>query len=468
MASLREYRDKDGRLISYLIRVHRGVGADGKQLKPWTTTFEVSPTWKEETALRKAQTYAAQFEKECRQGTATDTRLRFDEYCNYVLDLKEKRGQVKHSTLVRYKELTKRIYPEIGHIKLRDLRVDHLNDLYSKLGEKGIKKTTDRAKAIINLADILKEKKISRMKIAADTEMAASTVNAVVRGESTSAESARKVAEYLGLNYEKSFITMTSNEALSAKTVTEYHRLISTVLEQASKEQLIPFNLAAKATLPKVEKKKVNYFQPAEINAIREALEQEPLKWKALMHLFLITGARRGEILGLKWSAVDLDRNRIHIENSILYSADRGVYEDTPKTETSVRWITIPQQTKELLEAWQKQQNAEIKERKSFYKDKGFLFCKEDGNPMHPDTATKWMDTFANRHNLPHINPHAFRHTMASMLYYNQIDTISISKRLGHAQPSTTANIYAHVIEEADQRNADVLANIFLKKATVG
>lgn len=55
--------------------------------------------------------------------------------------------------------------------------------------------------------------------------------------------------------------------------------------------------------------------------------------------------------------------------------------------------------------------------------------------------------------------------TMASMLYFNGVDSVSISKRLGHAQVSTTANIYAHIIEEADQRNADILSDIFLKKA---
>ena len=93
------------------------------------------------------------------------------------------------------------------------------------------------------------------------------------------------------------------------------------------------------------------------------------------------------------------------------------------------------------------------------------VFCQESGLPMHPDTVTDWMAKFSERHSLPHINPHAFRHTMASMLYYNKVDTISISKRLGHAQPSTTANIYAHVIEEADQRNADILSDIFLKRA---
>ncbi len=54
---------------------------------------------------------------------------------------------------------------------------------------------------------------------------------------------------------------------------------------------------------------------------------------------------------------------------------------------------------------------------------------------------------------------------MASLLYFNGIDSVSISKRLGHAQVSTTANIYAHVMEQADQRNAEVLADVFLKKA---
>ena len=88
----------------------------------------------------------------------------------------------------------------------------------------------------------------------------------------------------------------------------------------------------------------------------------------------------------------------------------------------------------------------------------------DNGLPMHPDTATGWMKSFSERHNLPHINPHAFRHTMASMLYYSHVDTISISRRLGHAQPSTTTNIYAHVIADADQKNAEILADIFLKK----
>lgn len=105
MANIQERRDKTGELISYSIRVHHGRGPDGKQLKPWTTTFDVSPTWSEKSALKKATAYAATFEKECKEGTTTDSRLKFAEYSDYVLNLKEQRGELKHSTLVRYREL---------------------------------------------------------------------------------------------------------------------------------------------------------------------------------------------------------------------------------------------------------------------------------------------------------------------------------------------------------------------------
>ena len=79
MANIQERRDKSGKLISYSIRVHRGRGSDGKQLKPWTATFEVSPTWTEKSAKKKAEAFAATFEKECREGVTSDSRLKFAE-----------------------------------------------------------------------------------------------------------------------------------------------------------------------------------------------------------------------------------------------------------------------------------------------------------------------------------------------------------------------------------------------------
>jgi integrase len=397
MANIQERRDKSGKLISYSIRVHRGRGADGKQLPPYTTTFEVSSGWSEKTARKRAETFAANFERDCKAGLiGNGGRQTFQKYGDYVLSLKEL--EVKHSSLYRYRELSKRIYDAIGYIRLCDLRADHLNAFYADLMKPGANARTGKG--------------------------------------------------------------------LSGSTVLKYHNLISTILDQAVREGLIAVNVADRAMKPKAAKPKVQYFQPEQIDAIRDALELEPLKWKMLTHLLLITGARRGEVLGLKWPDVDFDENRVHICNNIQYRPDRGVYEETPKTETSIRYITLPVETMQLLRQYRAWQASERLRLGAYYQDQGFVFAQDNGGPMHPDSVTTWLDKFSKRHGLPHIHPHAFRHTMASLLYCNGVDGVSISKRLGHAQVSTTANIYAHVVEEADQRNADILSEVFLRKKT--
>ena len=128
-----------------------------------------------------------------------------------------------------------------------------------------------------------------------------------------------------------------------------------------------------------------------------------------------------------------------------------------------IPYETLPPETMQLLRQYRAWQSGERLRLGGYYQDQGFLFAQDSGKPMHPDNVNTWLKNFSKRHGLPHINPHAFRHSMASLLYFNGVDSVSISKRLGHAQVSTTANIYAHVMEQADQKNADILANVFLK-----
>lgn len=172
-----------------------------------------------------------------------------------------------------------------------------------------------------------------------------------------------------------------------------------------------------------------NYFQPADIDNIREALEHEPIKWKTIVHLLLITGARRGEIAGLKWSAVDWENSRIHINVTLLNRTDIGIYEDTPKTAQSDRYITLPAETMNLLReyraywvsyrlkcgtVWNNFVTISDKNGNSKNERAEYLFFQEQGNkigyPMRPDSITKWCSDFSKRNGLPHINPHAFRH----------------------------------------------------------
>ena len=118
-----------------------------------------------------------------------------------------------------------------------------------------------------------------------------------------------------------------------------------------------------------------------------------------------------------------------------------------------------------MLKQYRTWQSGEILRLGEYYRRQGFVFSQDNGAPMHPDSVTTWLDRFSRRCSLPHITPHALRHTMTSLLIFNGVDIVSTAKRLGHSQVSTTSDIYAHVIEQADKKNADILGEILLKKA---
>ena len=297
------------------------------------------------------------------------------------------------------------------------------------------------------------------------------TVDAACNGKKVRRSTAEAIAGALGKDVKKLFFIEQGSGRLSGKTILEHYRLIRTILAQAEKEMLVPYNAAAKAMPPTVTAKEVNYFQPEDIVRIREALEMEPIKWRTATHLLLITGCRRGEVMGLRWDRVDFKNNQIKIDTNLLYSPKHGIYEDTTKTAGSVRFIKLPAETMELLREyrrWYMDLRARMGDR---WTDTGFLFVREDGTPMIPDSITAWTGKFSKRHGLPHINPHAFRHTMASILINNGKDIVSVSKRLGHSKTSTTTDIYSHIIAEADEQASECLADVMLRnpaKKTAG
>lgn len=94
----------------------------------------------------------------------------------------------------------------------------------------------------------------------------------------------------------------------------------------------------------------------------------------------------------------------------------------------------------------------------------GFVFTQDNGQPMRPDVITGWLSEFSTRHNLPHINPHAFRHTVASVLLANGTDIVTVSKQLGHASVNTTERFYSHIIEENKAKASACIADVLLRK----
>ena len=460
MATIEKLYSKDkSRITSYRITVSCGLDGMGSQIRQrmtWKPPREGMTQRRIDKALNKA---AVEFEQSIEQGFQLNNRQTFSEYAAYVLDLKERTG-IRPRTIDRYRDLLRRIDKAIGHIKLTDLRPQHLNAFYANLAEAGIREDGGKAQAKIDIRAWCKANRTSQVKIAQRASISSSTVSTAAQGKVISQAAAEAIAKAMGLKTADVFNVTKDTSPLSDKTILEYHRLISTIMAQAEKEMLVQYNPASKATPPKLARKAPDYYQPEQMDAILDALESVPLKWRTITYLLIDTGARRGEVMGLKWECVDLDAGIISIERALLYSSKRGIYEGPPKTGKT-RAVKIAPETLSLLKQHRQAQLELRLANGDRWNETGYVFTQDDGKPMNPDSVTDWLGKFSSAHGLPHIHPHAFRHTAASTMIANGVDLVTAANELGHSSATTTATIYAHQISDAKAKSEEARSGVF-------
>ena len=458
MAHIEKKHGKRG--LSYRFIVSAGFDCNGKRIFH-KKTWKPPPNMTEKQADKAANREAVLFEQSIAQGYSPDNKQTFAEYAEYVLDLKARAGK-KHRTISGYRALLPRINAAIGHMALQDIRPIHLNRFYESLEDEAARKDTVRAVPTGDIRAALKEKGLSMAKSAKLAGVAQSTVNSVCSGSAILLEKAEKICKVSGLDFNQWFKIKTKQKQLSSTTILAYHRFIHTVLAQAEKEMICPYNAADKAEPPKKQKSKVDTYQTDELIRIRDAAEKEPLKWKVAVHMLMITGCRRGEIVGMKWSNVNWEDSSILINSALTYTPQRGVFESTTKTEDQ-RMIKLPKETMDLLceyRRWQLEAKLVLGE---MWTQSDYILTGVYGGPMSPDTLSGYLKRFEMRYDLPHIHAHKFRHSMASILYFSGADPVSISKRLGHAQVSTTQDMYAHLIRQADTQSAERIADAIFR-----
>ena len=194
MAHIEKIEGKRG--TSYRFIVSNGFDSNGKRIthkKTWKPPEGMTARQIEKAVQRAAM----DFERSIEQGYSLDNKQTFAEYAAYVLDLKERTG-VRPTTLDRYRELLGRINAAIGHIKLADLRPQHLNAFYKNLAEPGLRVGGGSATAKIDLAKWLKENKKSRASIAEAAGISAATVGVAVKGEPIREDKAEAIAKAMG------------------------------------------------------------------------------------------------------------------------------------------------------------------------------------------------------------------------------------------------------------------------------
>ena len=229
-----------------------------------------------------------------------------------------------------------------------------------------------------------------------------------------------------------------------------------------------------------MKRKETKSLDDVQTVRLLKALEDEPVKFRLAVEVLLFLGARRGEVVGLKWEDVDFEHCTVNIDKAILYLPDKGIYEDTPKNETSNRVIKLPQSVMQKLQAYRKLQLQAQFAMGHLWEGEGHIFTQVNGKPMHPDTPSKWFGKFLKKHNaaindradltakekrdmvFPNVSIHSLRHTNASLLIAKGLNLRTIANRLGHASTDTTTKIYAHAIRTADAIASDALEDILL------
>ena len=232
-------------------------------------------------------------------------------------------------------------------------------------------------------------------------------------------------------------------------TVIHYHAIIHSALKYAVKTDMLVQNVA-----DKVDRPKKNSFQPVflsaeEMQKMFEALRGTKLELPVLVAAFY--GFRRGEVLGLKWDAIDFERGTISVIRTVTTITVEGkqmeIEQQSAKTKSSLRTLPLIGSFREyFLQVKEAQElNKQVCGNCYNHEYDGFVFVDELGERMRAYFLTSAFPKFLEDHGLRRMRFHDLRHSCASLLLANGVPLKHIQEWLGHSDFTTTANIYAHL-----------------------
>ncbi len=173
-------------------------------------------------------------------------------------------------------------------------------------------------------------------------------------------------------------------------------------------------------------------------------------------HLAILTGMRRGELAGLQWEQVDLERKLLTVTGQLLYIRRRGLNRSLPKTDRGRR-ISLSQSAVDLLKQVRRRQLEQKLAAGPAWKETGYVFTSETGLPINPGTMTAAFTALVRKLGLPRITLHGLRHAHATLLLSNGVHPQVVSERLGHSSVKLTLDLYSHVLPHIQEAAAKVI-----------
>lgn len=345
--------------------------------------------------------------------------------------------QLEKTTLAYYTAtLNQKILPALGHLKLSKIQPMHLQSFYNNLLEDGVRK--DGKQGGYSPATIKKCHVII-----------SSILSTAVHWQVIEANPCDRVAPPKNKDIADDIKHFTLEQA-------------ETFLQALEMEYM---------TVYKAHDRINDTGKKYHVEAYKEA-RSIPIQFKVLFNIALFGGLRRGELLALTWDDMNFDNNSISISKSTGYTG-KETYIKSPKNKSSIRVIKLPEPLMELSKRYKKEQQELRLSLGDQWQGENYLFIQWNGRQMNiatpyhtfKDIIAKYNSTITNvADKLPDIPFHGLRHTSATLLISENVDIRTVSARLGHAQTSTTMNIYAHSLKELDEKAADTLGSLLKRK----
>lgn len=237
------------------------------------------------------------------------------------------------------------------------------------------------------------------------------------------------------------------NPGLSNSTVRGIHMMLHNALDRAVRERLILRNPTEDCIIPKLEKKEMKILRPEDIKAYLAAAERRGVL--PMFYLELVSGVRKGELVALLWDDLDIEQRTISVSKQALSRPGGEIVVNRPKTENSIRAISIPQEAVDLL----------VEEHQK-HPDNPYMFpSPKTGEMYYPDSVVNLHKKLLQDAGLGHIRFHDLRHTFATMALQNGVDVKTVSAMLGHYDAGFTLRTYTHATRQMQEQASEKMGS---------
>ena len=237
------------------------------------------------------------------------------------------------------------------------------------------------------------------------------------------------------------------NPGLSSTTVHSVHLMLHSAFERAVKERLIARNPTDDCIAPKIQKVEMQTLHPEHLQSYLNAASDRGVL--PMFYLELVSGLRKGELVALLWDDLDIQNRTISVTKQYIKNPGGKLTLSRPKTETSVRKVSIPQEAVDLL----------IQEHDKHPENPYMFPSRTTGEMYYPDSVVKLHQKILKDAGLEHISFHALRHTFATLALQNGIDIKTVSNMLGHYDAGFTLRTYTHATRQVQDQAAETMGS---------